>query len=122
MAVVLHHSSFGRHVFALGGNEKAAELTGIPVVRVKIWDARGRILYSDVRALIGTRYQLGDDELRALRTGGTKAELSDLGRPENRFERGFGNLLEVYLGVRTPTGQRVLFEDYQRFSSVSACR
>ncbi|OKO80739.1 sugar ABC transporter permease [Bradyrhizobium sp. NAS80.1] len=36
MAVVLHHTSFGRHVFALGGNEKAAELTGIPVVRVKI--------------------------------------------------------------------------------------
>ena len=36
MAVVLHHTSFGRHVFALGGNEKAAELTGISVVRVKI--------------------------------------------------------------------------------------
>ncbi|MBR0938682.1 ABC transporter permease [Bradyrhizobium jicamae] len=36
MGIVLHHSSFGRHVFALGGNEKAAELTGIPVVRVKI--------------------------------------------------------------------------------------
>jgi ribose transport system permease protein len=36
MAVVLHHTSFGRHVFALGGNEKAAQLTGISVVRVKI--------------------------------------------------------------------------------------
>jgi ribose transport system permease protein len=36
MAVVLHQTAFGRHVFALGGNEKAAELTGIPVVRVKI--------------------------------------------------------------------------------------
>ena len=36
MAVVLHHTSFGRHVFALGGNEKAAELTGISVVRVKV--------------------------------------------------------------------------------------
>jgi ribose transport system permease protein len=36
MAVVLHHTSFGRHVFALGGNERAAALTGIPVVRVKI--------------------------------------------------------------------------------------
>jgi len=36
MAVVLHHTTFGRHVFALGGNEKAAELTGVPVVRVKI--------------------------------------------------------------------------------------
>lgn len=36
MAVVLHHRTFGRHVFALGGNEKAAELTGVPVVRVKV--------------------------------------------------------------------------------------
>ena len=36
MAVVLHHTSFGRHVFALGGNEKAAEQTGVAVVRVKI--------------------------------------------------------------------------------------
>src|SRR6516162_8559046 len=36
MAIVLHHTTFGRHVFALGGNERAAELTGIPVVRVKI--------------------------------------------------------------------------------------
>ena len=36
MAVVLHHTAFGRYVFTLGGNEKAAELTGIPVVRVKI--------------------------------------------------------------------------------------
>ena len=29
MGVVLHHTAFGRHVFALGGNEKAAALTGI---------------------------------------------------------------------------------------------
>jgi ribose transport system permease protein len=36
MAVVLHHTTFGRHVFAIGGNEKAAELTGVRVVRVKI--------------------------------------------------------------------------------------
>ncbi|KJC36666.1 sugar ABC transporter permease [Bradyrhizobium sp. LTSP885] len=36
MAVVLHHTTFGRHVFALGGNEKAVELTGVSVVRVKI--------------------------------------------------------------------------------------
>ena len=36
MAVVLHHTAFGRHVFAIGGNERAAELTGVQVVRVKI--------------------------------------------------------------------------------------
>jgi ribose transport system permease protein len=36
MGLVLHHSGFGRHVLAIGGNEKAAELTGVPVARVKI--------------------------------------------------------------------------------------
>jgi ribose transport system permease protein len=36
LGVVLHHTAFGRHVFALGGNEKAAALTGIATDRVKI--------------------------------------------------------------------------------------
>jgi ribose transport system permease protein len=36
LGVVLHHTAFGRHVFALGGNEKAAALTGVAVERVKI--------------------------------------------------------------------------------------
>jgi ribose transport system permease protein len=36
MALVLHQTAFGRHVFAIGGNEKAAELTGVAVTRVKI--------------------------------------------------------------------------------------
>jgi ribose transport system permease protein len=33
---VLYATAFGRHVFAIGGNEKAAELTGVPVRRVKL--------------------------------------------------------------------------------------
>ena len=35
MAVMLHHTSRGRYVFAIGGNERAAELTGVPVANVK---------------------------------------------------------------------------------------
>ena len=91
-----------------------------PVVRVKIWDATGRILYSDRPELIGQRYHLGDDELAALRSGRPDAEVSDLSKPENRFERPFGQLLEVYLGIQGPKGQHVLFETYQRYSSVAA--
>jgi len=34
--VVLHHTTFGRHKLALGGNEQTAWLGGIPVNRVKI--------------------------------------------------------------------------------------
>jgi signal transduction histidine kinase len=91
-----------------------------PVVRVKIWNGRGRILYSDERRLIGATYTLGPDELRALRTGGVDAEVSDLAKPENRFERSYGKLLEVYLGIRGPHGSPLLYEDYLRYGSVAA--
>jgi ribose transport system permease protein len=35
-ALVLHFSVWGRHLFAVGGNEHAARLTGVPVDRVKV--------------------------------------------------------------------------------------
>jgi two-component system, NarL family, sensor kinase len=91
-----------------------------PIVRVKIWNPAGKIIYSDRHELIGSGYKLGEDELKALRTGTDDAEVSDLSRPENRFERPEKKLLEVYLGVRSPQGHPLLFEAYQRYSSISA--
>lgn len=90
------------------------------IVRVKIWSRDGRILYSDEPRLIGQRYRLGIEELAALDAGAVEAELSDLSKPENRYERGQGKLLEVYLPVRGPGGTPLLFELYQRFSAISA--
>src|SRR6185312_8266554 len=43
------------------------------VVRVKIWRADGKILYSDVHKLIGSTYNSGADEQRVLRQGGIDA-------------------------------------------------
>lgn len=90
-----------------------------PVVRVKLWTATGRIVYSDERRLIGSTYDLGAHEQEALRAGLTKADVSDLSEPENRFERAAGPLLEVYLPVHTPAGVPLLFETYSRYSSVT---
>src|SRR5947209_3214260 len=90
------------------------------VVRIKLWDATGRIVYSDEHRLIGSRFPLPDDERTALETGLAHAEVSDLGRPENRFERPYGKLMEVYLGIRGPGGRRLLFETYQRESTLSS--
>jgi two-component system, NarL family, sensor kinase len=90
-----------------------------PVVRIKIWTADGRILWSDQRALIGKRFPLGDEELAAMRAGRTNAEISDLTKPENFYERNYEKLLEVYLPIRGPDGKRLLFEEYARFSSVT---
>jgi len=90
-----------------------------PVVRIKLWAPDGRIVYSDQRTLIGKRFDLGADERAVLAHGGVDAESSDLGRPENRYERGHGGLLEVYLPIRAADGRRLLFESYQRYSSVA---
>ncbi len=90
------------------------------IVRVKIWTAGGRIVYSDKNRLIGSRYQLGADDLQVLRQGGVDAGVTDLSQPENRFERAQGNVLEVYLGVHAPNGRPLLFETYQRFSSIAS--
>lgn len=95
-------------------------LTGTPIVRVKIWDASGRVIYSDAPGLIGSSFPLGPAELRTLRGGGAEADASDLGRAENRTERAFKRLVEVYLGIRGPHGQRLLYEDYERSSTISA--
>jgi two-component system, NarL family, sensor kinase len=90
------------------------------VLRIKLWSADGRILYSDRPQLVGSRYALGKDEEDVLRFGGVKADISDLSRPENRYERNAGKLLEVYLPIRTPSGRPLLFEAYLRFSTVEA--
>src|SRR5690349_15415679 len=66
-----------------------------PIVRVKIWTASGRLVYSDEPRLIGQRYELEEDDLAVLREDGVESEVSDLSRPENRFERQEGKLLEV---------------------------
>jgi two-component system, NarL family, sensor kinase len=91
---------------------------GESLVRVKVWDQDGRILYSDANSLIGMRFLLGADKRSALDEGRTVAGVSELNDPENAREREFGELLEVYLGLRTTAGQPVLFEAYFRYDDV----
>jgi two-component system, NarL family, sensor kinase len=90
-----------------------------PVVRVKVWTLDGRIVYSDAAALIGRRFSLGEEEQSAAQAGRVDAEVSNASRPENVFERGLGKLLEVYLPVRTPSGHRLLYEEYLRYAAIA---
>jgi signal transduction histidine kinase len=98
----------------------AARLLSPSVVRVKLWSRDGRVLYSDAHPIVGRRFGLGADERALFRTGGSQAELSDLSKPENRYERQEGRLLEAHTVIRTPNGTPVLFETYQRFDALSA--
>ncbi len=95
-------------------------LAGPQLVRVKVWDPAGRILYSDEPRLIDAVFPLGADEQEVFRDPQTRAEVSDLDAPENVYERGRGQLLETYRPVWTPSGSPLLFEAYFRYDEVTA--
>jgi two-component system NarL family sensor kinase len=97
-----------------------SRVLGDPVVRVKIWTPDGRVVYADDKRLIGERFELDDEDKAVLANGGVDSGLSDLSAPENRFEPRGHDLLEVYVPMRGPGGQPLLYESYRRFSSITA--
>ena len=92
------------------------------VRRVKIWRGDGTILYSDESKLIGAKYPLDDEETQVLENGGTEAEVSDLTKPENRFETESNGLVEVYTRIHSPEGEPMLFEVYYSADDLAARR
>lgn len=91
-----------------------------PLVTVRLWDADGTIVYSDKPQLIGERFDLGPEEPEVLADGGVEAEVSDLSKPENRFERTHGELIEVYLPVTGADGSTYLMEVYTKQAFLEA--
>ena len=84
------------------------------IVRIKIWDMTGRVLYSDEPSLIGRVYPL-PEAASLLKSGeSSHAEISNLADRENEFERsrGMQQLVEVYTLASASTGQPLIFEAY----------
>jgi signal transduction histidine kinase len=104
----------------LDGVVRKRVASGSSVVRVKIWDTSGRIVYSDEPRLIGAHYPLSEEDRAEFRGNRIDAEVSDLAKPENQFERKFGKLLEVYVAIHTPDGTPLRYEEYYRDSFVGA--
>jgi len=93
---------------------------GGSIVRVKIWDSNGTIIYSDEDRLIGKSFPLGEEELEVFSDPKTRADISDLTAPENQYERGFDKLLEAYRPVWTNDGAtELLFETYFKYDTVT---
>ncbi|CCF13546.1 branched-chain amino acid transport system / permease component family protein [Brevibacillus laterosporus GI-9] len=78
---ILKHTTFGRHVYALGSNEEATRLSGISTTKVKIWVYSISGLFASLAGIIltsrlnsaqptaGTSYEL--DAIAAVVLGGT---------------------------------------------------
>ena len=86
--------------------------TDTTIQRIKVWSPNGRILYCDDPIQMGLQFPLDEDDLDALTTGGVDSDISDLDKSENVYDRGFGESLEVYAGVRDSSGDPILVETY----------
>jgi putative nucleotidyltransferase with HDIG domain len=85
------------------------------IVRVKIWNRRGLLLYSDQKNLVGRTFPLSEELQEALE-GKVGMEVSSLEKEENIEERGhFKQLLEVYVALRPHNSSEILgaYEIYQ---------
>ncbi|HVQ88083.1 MAG TPA: sensor histidine kinase [Actinomycetes bacterium] len=89
------------------------------ILRIKLWDATGHIIYSDEPRLIGDQFPFGSEELKVINEGGSEAEVSDLSKSENRYDPPLGQVLEVYTRVTSPEGEPLLFELYYSYDDVA---
>ena len=66
VALVLHFTRFGRHVFAIGSNESTARLCGVPVERVKFLVYVIGAAFAGVSAVLQFGYLTGGDPTTAV--------------------------------------------------------
>ncbi|MCX8453701.1 sensor histidine kinase [Paenarthrobacter ureafaciens] len=93
-------------------------LTTGTVSRIKVWDEHGKVVYSDVKSLIGQQFEQEDWALKLLEGGPATATLETQLEEENLYEAGSGELVEVYVRSTSATGTPVIFETYTQGESV----
>ena len=89
------------------------------VARVKIWNAEGKILYSDEPLLIGRRFVLGARRAAGAAQRDRRHRGDRPVEPRERLRAQPGPLTSVYLGLRAQDGTPVLFEEYLRSSAIA---
>jgi diguanylate cyclase (GGDEF)-like protein len=98
----------------------AQQLHGAGVVRIKLWNLDGKVVYSDSRELIGRTFP-ASDEFKEAAEGRIASEISDADRAENVEDKGYGQLLEVYVPLRSARGNvGSVFEMYMPYGPVAA--
>ncbi|MFE2536615.1 sensor histidine kinase [Streptomyces sp. NPDC059371] len=93
------------------------------VVRVKVWNRQGDVLYSNEHQAIGMSFPLNDDVRKTIDQHASWADLSDLSDEENITEpHGDSRLVEVYVPLDLPSGERLALEVYSTDERVATAR
>lgn len=90
---IVKNGAYGKDYKALEG--AFSSIGGAGLVRVKIWNSEGMVVYSDQQELVGQKYPISDELARSM-NGEIIGNISPLTKAENTDERGYGELMEVY--------------------------
>jgi signal transduction histidine kinase len=94
--------------------------TGGFVMRVKVWDPTGLVVYSDLPSLIGRTFPLPSWSADLLAGGTDRASFGTEHRLDNKQDSTFGQLVEVNVRAVDASGQPVIFEAYFDDAAVTA--
>jgi two-component system NarL family sensor kinase len=78
-------------------------ILGGETVRVKVWSPDGTVVYSDLRELVGQKFELSEHAEIAF-AGGMGTQISDLSDPAHELDRSRGELIEFYIPVLDESG------------------
>jgi signal transduction histidine kinase len=92
------------------------------VVRTKVWNRDGTVLYSDASRLIGRSFSVSDDIADAIDRQQSRAALSDLSDIDNVTESDLERLVEVHVPLTLPSGERLALEIYSSEERVAIAR
>ncbi len=88
------------------------------IVRIKIWNRDGQVIYSDKKELVGRRFPI-EGELKEALNGKIAMEIADFKKEENVSERGlYSRLMEIYVPLRPIDSPQVAgaYEIYHELS------
>lgn len=123
---LLRPSDLGRGLepnrFRILDNTLRAALLGEEVARIKIWNRDSRVVYSDDSKIVGRTFAASSGLKSAFQgqvSGHVEEELTEA---EEAGERGFGQLLEVYVPLQFGDYQRPAgaFEIYMPYGPIAA--
>jgi len=89
------------------------------MLRIKVWDNEGTIVYSDDKSIIGSNY---GDNLRFKKaiTGVVTTEIKDPVDAENISEMGYGQMMEIYIPINFESNETVgVIELYYNMDTIN---
>lgn len=73
------------------------------VVRIKVWDTKGMVVFSDDKSIVGKNFADNHEFQEAIK-GETEVEIKEPLKEENASEKGYRQLMEVYVPITLPGG------------------